>query len=126
MGMTNQPLVLQPDTDHPITVAPATERIRVSLHGHVITDTTRALRLQESTYPAAFYVPLDDIDHSLLSRSDTTSYCPYKGDATYFSVVTPDGEATDAVWEYQAPYDAVAAIKGHVAFYPNRVEIAVD
>jgi uncharacterized protein (DUF427 family) len=118
--------MLQPNDDHPITVTPATERVRVSSHGHVVVDTARALRLQESTYPAAFYVPLDDVDQSLLKRSDTTTYCPYKGNATYFSVVTPDGEATDAVWEYLEPYDAVAGIKGHVAFYPDRVEFTVD
>jgi uncharacterized protein (DUF427 family) len=107
-------------------VSPESARIRVSSHGQVIADTTRALRLQESTYPAAFYVPLDDVDPAVLQRTDTTSYCPYKGNATYFSVVTSAGEATDAVWEYQEPYDAVADVKGHVAFYTDRVEVTVD
>ena len=81
-----------------------------------------ALTLQESTYPAVQYVPLADVDSSLLERTDTTTYCPYKGDASYYSITSGGDQAVDAVWEYQQPRDAVAAVKDHVAFYPDRVD----
>ena len=59
---------------------------------------------------------------TLLSRTDRTSYCPYKGDAGYFSIPAGGDRSTNAVWTYEAPYDAVAAIKDHLAFYPDRVD----
>ena len=117
--------ILIPSADHPITVEPSHERVRVTAGDTVIADTTRALALQESTYPVAYYVPIDDVDQSVLRRTDTETYCPYKGDATYYSVVAAAGEIDDAIWEYQQPYDAVAPIQGHVAFYPDRVTVAV-
>jgi uncharacterized protein (DUF427 family) len=118
--------VLEPTADHPITIEPSSSRIRVTVGETVVADTTRALALQESTYPVAYYLPLDDLDQSLLRRTDTSTYCPYKGDASYYSIVAGDTEVVDAIWEYQEPRDAVAAIRGHVAFYPDRVSISVD
>jgi uncharacterized protein (DUF427 family) len=94
----------------------------VTLAGKVVADTRAALTLQESTYPAVQYVPLTDVDQSLLSRTATQTYCPYKGDASYYTIDAGERRAEDAIWEYQDPYDAVAAIKGHVAFYPDRVD----
>ncbi|GLW34198.1 DUF427 domain-containing protein [Actinoplanes regularis] len=112
----------QPGPDHPITITATGQRVVVTVAGRVVADTQNALSLREATYPAVQYVPLADVDRSLLERSGTRSYCPYKGDAGYYSI-TVDGERTvDAVWEYQEPYDAVAQIKDHVAFYPDRVE----
>ena len=114
-----------PGPDHPITVTPAGKRVTVRAGGQVVVDTTAALALQESTYPVVYYVPLADIDPAVLRRTATSTHCPYKGDASYYTVVTPDGEITDAVWEYAEPYPAVKEIAGHVAFYPNKVEIGV-
>lgn len=89
----------------------------------VVADTTAALALRESNYPAAQYIPLADVDQSLLKDSATTTYCPYKGNASYYTLVTAGGELTDAIWTYREPYPAVADIAGHVAFYPNKVTI---
>lgn len=116
---------LTPGPDHPITVEPTASRVVVRAGGQVIADTTRALTLQESTYPAVQYIPLDDVADGVLRPTDTGTYCPYKGDASYYSLVTADGEVADAVWTYVKPYDAVGEIAGHVAFYPQHVEITV-
>jgi uncharacterized protein (DUF427 family) len=119
--MTDKP-VLQPGPNHPITVTPTSGRVVVTVGGQVVADSSNALTLQESTYPAVQYVPVADVDAALLERSTTESYCPFKGEASYYSVIAEGGKAVDAVWEYRAPYDAVAAIKDHVAFYPDRVD----
>jgi uncharacterized protein (DUF427 family) len=119
--MADKP-VLQPGPDHPITVTPTPGRVVVTVAGKVVADTTAALTLQESTYPAVQYVPLSDVDQTLLERTATESYCPFKGDASYYSIPAGGDKSVDAIWEYQAPHDAVAEIKGHVAFYPDRVD----
>jgi uncharacterized protein (DUF427 family) len=120
--MTEKP-VLIPDANHPITVTPNDDRVVVMLGERTVADTTSALTLQEASYPAVQYVPLSDVDPALLERTDHATYCPYKGDASYYSLVA-DGETHDnAVWTYEAPYDAVATIAGHVAFYPNVVDV---
>jgi uncharacterized protein (DUF427 family) len=112
-----------PGPDHPITVVKNPQRVVVRVGDQVVADTTAALALQESTYPAAQYIPLADVNQDLLKDSATSTYCPYKGDASYYTLVTADGELTDAIWTYHEPYPAVAEIAGHVAFYPNKVEI---
>jgi uncharacterized protein (DUF427 family) len=119
--MTTKPRKL-PGPDHPITIKPSTDHVVVTVAGKVVADTRNALTLQEADYPPAYYVPLTDVDRSLLAESATTTYCPYKGDARYYSI--PDGgeKSVDAIWEYAAPYDAVAPIVNHIAFYPNRVD----
>jgi uncharacterized protein (DUF427 family) len=117
-------IVRIPGPDHPITIEPAVERVTVRANGRVVADTAAALRLQEASYPPVYYIPISDVDESLLERSDTRTYCPYKGDASYFSVVTDDGTITDAIWTYEQPYDAVGQIAKHVAFYPSQVEIS--
>ena len=122
--MADKP-VLQPGPDHPITVTPNHNRVVVTVAGKVIVDTRNALVLQEASYPPVQYVPLDDVDQSVLERTDTESYCPYKGEASYYSIPLGGDKAVDAVWEYQNPYPPVAGIKGHVAFYPDRVD-AID
>ena len=90
-----------------------------------IGDSTNALTLQEASYPAVQYVPFADVDPDVLVKTDTETYCPFKGDASYYSVRTDDGEVTDAIWTYEQPYAAVAQIKEHLAFYPDKVEINV-
>jgi uncharacterized protein (DUF427 family) len=119
--MAEQP-ILQPGPDHPITITPTSGRVVVTVAGKVVADSRNALTLQEATYPAVQYVPLTDVDRSLLERTDTTSYCPYKGEAGYYSITAGGADTVDAVWEYRDPREAVAAIKDHVAFYPDRVD----
>jgi uncharacterized protein (DUF427 family) len=114
--------VLQPGPSHPITVTPNPARIVVTVAGKVVADTTRALTLQESTYPAVQYIPIEDVDRSLLDRTATATYCPYKGDASYYSIPVGGERSVDAIWVYESPYDAVKEIKDHVAFYPDRVD----
>ncbi|MBM9503313.1 DUF427 domain-containing protein [Actinacidiphila acididurans] len=118
--------VKTPGPDHPITVQPTAARVVVKAGGKVIADSTRALTLQESDYPAVQYIPLEDVAPEALRPTDSETYCPYKGEASYYSLVTADGEVTDAVWTYVKPYDAVSEIAGHVAFYPQHVEMALE
>jgi len=118
--------VKTPGPDHPITVEPTASRVMVRSGGKVIADTTAALSLRESDYPPVLYIPFADVTPEALRPSDTLTYCPFKGDASYYSLVTESGEIADAVWTYEKPYDAVGTIAGHVAFYPQHVEIAVE
>ncbi len=119
--MSDKPIRI-PGPDHPISVEHNPKRIVVTLDGKVIADTTAALTLREATYPAVHYIPRADVAMDALARSDTQSYCPYKGDASYFSIPSGGERAIDAIWTYEAPYEAVAAIKDHLAFYPSRVD----
>jgi uncharacterized protein (DUF427 family) len=122
--MAEKPHLL-PGPDHPITVTPNPAHVVVTVAGKVVADTSRALTLQESTYPAVQYIPIEDVDTSLLERTDTATYCPYKGDASYYSIPVGGDRSVDAIWVYETPYDAVAEIKDHVAFYPDRVDSIV-
>ena len=115
-----------PDATHPITVKPTASRVTVRVGGVTVAESDSALSLAESTYPVVQYIPLADVDQSLLSRTDSHTYCPYKGEASYYSLQTPGGATeTDLIWTYDQPYDAVAEIAGHVAFYANRAEVSV-
>ncbi|OOK71346.1 hypothetical protein BZL29_5858 [Mycobacterium kansasii] len=119
--------VLEPNAGYPITIEPATGRIRVRIHGELVADTTAALELREATLPAVQYIPLADVARDRLTRSDTRSYCPFKGEAGYYSVTTLAGDTVeDAIWTYEQPYPAVAAIAGHVAFYPDKADVSVE
>jgi len=111
-----------PGPDHPITIEPNRERVIVKVAGRVVADTREALTLREATYGAVQYIPIKDVDFSLLERTDHATYCPYKGDCAYYSIPLGGERSVNAVWTYQAPYDAVAQIKDHVAFYPDRVD----
>jgi uncharacterized protein (DUF427 family) len=114
--------VLEPGPGHPITIEPNPSRIVVTVAGRVVADTVRALRLQEAKYPPVDYIPIEDVDQTLLERTDHSSYCPFKGDAGYFSIPLGGEQSINAIWIYENPHDAVAPIKNHVAFYPHRVE----
>jgi uncharacterized protein (DUF427 family) len=123
--MSSRP-VLKPSARHPITIEPTGRHVTVRVNGEVVADSDAALTLQESTYPAVQYIPLSDVNRALLRPTDTATYCPFKGDASYYSVVTSAGDTVDdAIWTYEEPYDAVAAIAGHAAFYPDKAEIVV-
>jgi uncharacterized protein (DUF427 family) len=111
-----------PGPDHPITIEPNPLRVVVSLSGRVIADTRAALTLREATYPPVQYVPRKDVDMSLLERTSHTTYCPYKGDCAYYSIPLGGDRSLNAVWSYEAPYEAVEQIKDYLAFYPNRVD----
>jgi uncharacterized protein (DUF427 family) len=111
-----------PDASHPITIAPAAHRVRITHGGRVIADTRRALALREASYPVVHYIPREDVDMSALSRTDHATHCPYKGDAAYYAI-TLDGHASDnAIWTYETPFAAVSDIAGYLAFYPQRVD----
>ncbi len=115
------PAMQQPGPDHPITIAPQPGRVVVTAGGKVVADSRSALSLRESSYPPVQYIPRQDVDMTLLTRTEQRSYCPYKGECSYYSVPIGGGPVS-AVWSYEAPYPAVAAIKDHVAFYPDRVD----
>ena len=118
--------VLEPSVKHPITIEPTEGRVVVRIGDRVVADSRHALTLRESAYPAVQYIPIADVDASVLRRTDTSSYCPFKGDASYYSVETPDGTVNDVIWTYEKPYAAVSEIANHVAFYADRAELTVD
>lgn len=121
IAMTAKPMK-HPGVDHPISIAPHRPRVVVTVAGRVIADTRKALSLREASYPPVLYVPRPDVDMSLLERTSHATHCPYKGDAAYYSIPVGGARSQNAVWTYEAPYDSVAAIKDHLAFYPDRVD----
>jgi uncharacterized protein (DUF427 family) len=119
--MNGKPIKI-PGPDHPITVTPQGGHVTVRAGGQVIADTGRALSLKEASYPQVFYIPREDANMDLLSRIDHNTYCPYKGDASYFTVTAGGLVRENAVWSYENPFPAVAEIREHLAFYPNKVD----
>lgn len=115
-----------PGPDHPITIEPSSEHVIVRAGGATIADSTNTLVLREASYPPVHYIPLADVDRALLAPSDTSTYCPYKGVASYWSITADPGRGADAVWAYDEPYAAVESIRDHVAFDADRVEITIE
>jgi uncharacterized protein (DUF427 family) len=113
-----------PGPDHPITVEKSGEHVVARLGEQVVADSTTALILREASYPPVYYIPLADVDQKVLTPSETHTYCPYKGEASYYSLTGADGPIADAVWYYPTPYPAVAEIANHAAFYPDQVAIS--
>ena len=111
-----------PGPEHPITLEPDSKRVRVRVGGRVVADSRQTLSLHESTYPAVRYIPRSDVDMTLLERTAHTSYCPYKGTASYFSIPAGGSRSENAIWTYESPHPAVAAIGEYLAFYPDRVD----
>jgi len=111
-----------PGPDHPIRISPVESKVRVTVAGRIVAESTRALRLEEKGYPSVYYLPRGDADMSLLVRTTHYTYCPYKGDCTYLSIPIGGTKSEYAVWIYENPYGAVAEIKDHLAFYPTRVD----
>jgi uncharacterized protein (DUF427 family) len=118
--MQDKPIRI-PGPDHPITVAPSRARVTVAVAGRIIADTRAALTLQEAAYPPIQYLPRADVDMSQLERSTHTTYCPYKGECSYYCIPAGGERSVNAVWSYERPYDAVRGIQGYLAFYPDRV-----
>lgn len=114
-----------PGPDHRITISPAEGKIRVAVAGRIVAESTRALRLEEKGYSPVYYLPRSDADMSLLVRTTHYTYCPYKGDCTYYSIPIGGTKSEYAVWTYEKPYGAVADIMEYLAFYPTRVD-AID
>ena len=114
--------IKNPGPDHPISIQHNHARVVVSVAGRVIADTRNALALREAEYPPVQYIPRKDVDFSELERTDHATYCPYKGDCSYFSIPAEGEKSVNAVWTYEDPYPAVAQIKGHIAFYPDKVD----
>ena len=111
-----------PGPDHPITIEHNPARSTVSVGGHVIADTRDALTLREASYPPVQYIPRKDVNMSLLERTPHSTYCPYKGDASYYSIPSGGAKSMNAIWTYEAAFPAVSAINEYVAFYPDRVD----
>jgi uncharacterized protein (DUF427 family) len=111
-----------PGPDHPITISPAEGTVRVTVAGRIVAESSRALRLEENGYPPVYYLPRDDADTSLLIRTAHSTYCPYKGDCSYYSIPSGGTKSENAVWTYENPYAAVASIQEYLAFYPTRVD----
>jgi uncharacterized protein (DUF427 family) len=111
-----------PGPDHPITISSAEGKIRVTVAGRIVAESAQALRLEEKGYPPVYYLPRNDADMSLLVRTEHYTYCPYKGDCTYYSIPIGGSKSENAVWTYQKPYQAVAGIQEYLAFDPSRVD----
>jgi uncharacterized protein (DUF427 family) len=115
-----------PGPDHPITIEANPKRVVVSIGGRVLADTREALSLREGTYPPVQYIPLKDVEVSLLERTSHATYCPYKGECSYYSIPIGGERSVNAVWSYESPYAAVSQIGNYVAFYPDRVDKIVE
>jgi uncharacterized protein (DUF427 family) len=111
-----------PGPDHPIAIERNHRHIVVTVAGHIIADTKSALTLMEAKYPPILYIPRRDVDMSLLQITDHTSYCPYKGDCTYYGIPSGGEKSANAAWSYEKPYASVSSIDHHLAFYPDRVD----
>lgn len=123
----NEPVVLLPSADHPLIITPTGKRVAVHVKGELVADTFNALTVSESNYPEVQYIPIADAVNQVLLRSNTSTYCPYKGYASYYSIKTAVGTVVeDAVWTYERPHPAASAIAGLLAFYPDRADITVD
>lgn len=110
-----------PGPDHPIALTRHPQRVTVRAAGQILADSRNALVLQEANYPPVFYFPREDVDMRLLQKNAHASYCPYKGDCSYFSLTLHGRQAANVAWSYEMPYNAVVAIKDHLAFYPDKV-----
>jgi uncharacterized protein (DUF427 family) len=112
-----------PSADHPIGLRPNPRRVRVKAEGHVIADSADALMLAEAAYPPVAYLPRADVEMGFLSKTDRRTHCPYKGEASYFSLHIEGRILENVIWSYEDPYPAVEGIKDRLAFYPDKVEI---
>jgi len=111
-----------PGPDHPITISPANGKVRVTVAGTIVAESPGALLLEEKGYSPVYYLPRDDADMSLLVRTEHYTYCPYKGDCSYYSIPIGGSQSENAVWTYERPHEAVASIREYLAFYPSRVD----
>ena len=111
-----------PGPDHPIFIQRNPARVVVSVADRVVADTRNAVTLREAAYPPVQYIPAENVDFSQLERTDHVTWCPYKGNCNYYSVRAGGNKSVNAVWSYEDPFPAVGQIRGHLAFYPERVD----
>jgi uncharacterized protein (DUF427 family) len=119
---SNEKEIRIPGPDHPITISPAEGKVRVTVAGTTVAESLRALRVEEKGHQPVYYLPRNDADMSLLVRTEHYTYCPYKGDCTYYSIPSGGAKSENAVWTYEKPYESVASIREYLAFYPSRVD----
>ena len=112
-----------PGPDHPITITPNPRRVRVEVAGHVIANTVGALTLQEASYPAVQYLPRADVEMGFFGKTERSTHCPYKGDASYYTVSIDGVIVENVIWSYEQPYPAMEQIREYVAFYPDKVKL---
>jgi uncharacterized protein (DUF427 family) len=127
--MTDTRIQKTPGPDHPISVEPFVSHVVVRSGSTVIAETDRALELREAAYPPVLYVPIENVDSTHIRLNELHTWCPYKGEAFYYDVVETDGTNPDldaSVWYYPEPFDGVANIEGHVAFYADRLAITTS
>ena len=105
-----------------IDLRPA-DPVIVRTSDQVIANSSAALSMREGSYSPVLYIPFEDAAANFISKSETTSYCPFKGTAGYWNIVVDDKTIVDAAWSYEEPFDEMLAIKGYLAFYPDKVEI---
>lgn len=108
-----------------IVVAPHEGRVKIIWHGHVVADSVRALDLREGTAAPVLYVPREDADLAFFEKTTRSTRCPYKGDASYFTLRDDTEAAPNAVWSYETPIEAVRQIKNHLAFYPQQIRVEI-
>lgn len=124
--MSNPAPGFEAHPNYEVKIEPSSARVRVLVGHTVIADTRAALSVAESRHRPVWYLPMGDVERSLLERTDTSTYCPFKGHASYWSISGPDGTLPDAVWSYEEPFDECRPLAGYVAFYPDKVTLEVD
>ncbi|MDB5621119.1 DUF427 domain-containing protein [Tardiphaga sp.] len=112
-----------PGPDHPITIRRSDKHVRVLAGDTVIADTSRALALKEASYPEVLYIPRADTKLDLVTKTARTTHCPYKGDASYYTVNAGGKALENAIWSYETPFPAMEEIRDYLAFYPDKVTI---
>ena len=116
----------KPGPDHPIAVEPFAGKVSVFVNGVEVARSEAALAMSEASYPAVYYIPPGDVAMDRFQRSRKTTHCPYKGDAVHFSVTAGNDTVADAAWSYETPFDGVAEIAGHIAFYRDRADVVTE
>jgi uncharacterized protein (DUF427 family) len=124
--MSNQAPGFEAHPNYEVKIEPSSAHVRALVGDTVVADTKAALAVTESRHRAVWYLPMTDVDQALLTRTDTSTYCPFKGHASYWSIATPDVNLEDAVWSYEAPFDECQPLTGYVAFYTDKVALEVD
>lgn len=114
--------IKRPSPEHPISITQNTTPFIVTVDGNIIAQSSRGVILKEASYPPIHYIPREDVKMDQLIRTEHKTYCPYKGECNYYSIPVGGDKATNAVWTYESPYPDVEAIKGLLAFYPDRVD----
>ena len=112
--------------EHRVDVEPNPMRVRVEFAGETIADSTRSLRVLESRHDPVVYVPREDLKQDRLEKTEHTTFCPFKGHASYYTIRVGDRVAENAIWSYEDPYDEVAELKDCAAFYVDRIDRLIE